>query len=421
MLIIFFTILSGYFSLMQTALSASRHTRIEKLANAGDKGAQKILPILESPSQAISATQLGITLANVLAGFFATVLAYFVYLKIKFVIHPEIFAALIALTFVIFMVVLFGGLLPKMSAQQTPEKFLISYQKSFRFAVKLMSPFSAMFWKITEVFMMIMDMNAKTSDAVTEDEVKELIEQGTEEGTFEESERAMVDKIFHLSDQTVYALMTPRVQMIWLDISDGLEKNLKVIRENNLTVFPVGEGSLDDCRGVVYAKDLLDAALNKPNEKIDLSALIKKPIFVPRTMDMFRLVEKFKASGESVAMVNDEYGGVIGFITLDDIAQEIVGIKDVEILEDKQFQQKKENSWLVDGLYEIDDFKKRFNIASLPNEEGDHFKTMGGFLTSQFGYIPKVGEIREWNNFRFEVEKMDGVRIAKILVTLSRD
>ena len=250
---------------------------------------------------------------------------------------------------------------------------------------------------------------------MTEDEVKDLIEQGTEDGTFEESERAMVDRIFQLSDQNAHSLMTPRLNMVWLDLTDDIEQNLKIVRENPQTIFPVGEGNLDECRGFVYAKDLLDEYLN--DKKIDLQKILKKPIFVPRTMEIFRIVEKFKSTGESAALVNDEYGGVVGFITLDDIAQEIVGIKDLEQPEEQQFSLKKENSWLVDGLYDIDDFKRRFNIETLPDEERDHFHTMGGFLTSRFGYIPKVGEVKIWNGLKFEVMNMDRARIDKIMIT----
>ena len=170
---------------------------------------------------------------------------------------------------------------------------------------------------------------------------------------------------------------------------------------------------------MIYSKDLLDAVLNlKPDEKIDLNSLLKKPVFVPRTMDIFRLVEKFKASGESAAIVNDEYGGVIGLVTLDDIADEIVGVRDVEHPPEKSIVQR-ENFYLVDGLCDIDDFKTQFNIETLPDEEHEFFQTMGGFITSLFGYIPKVGEVYEWNGFRFEVMKMDRARVAKIKMTVT--
>ena len=416
--VIIFALLSGYFSLMETALSESLHGRIEKLAEGGNLDAQSALKILESPAIPLLVTKAGATVAGILSGFCAIPLASFISRQINFLEQAQIISAVIATATVIFFMILFGEILPVRAAQQSPEKTLLEHLKSFKLIVKIFSPPVMLLSKITEGVMMIFGMNAETSDIVTEDEVKDLIEQGTEDGTFEQSERAMVDKIFQLSDLTAYSLMTPRTQMIWLDISDGIEQNLKIIRSHEQNIFPVGEGSLDKCRGVIYAKDLLDAVLDKKSEEINLADIIRKPIFVPRTMETFRLVEKFKASGDSVAIVNDEYGGVIGFITLDDIAQEIVGLEEPE---EPQFSLKKDNNWIVDGLYDIEDFKRRFNFETLPDEERDHFHTMGGFLTSLFGYIPKVGEFREWNNFKFRVEKMDGARIDKIFVTRKVD
>ena len=416
--VIIFALVSGYFSLLETALSESLHGRIEKLAEGGDSNAKAALQILESPAIPRLITKVGATITGILAGFCAIPLSNFIFQRINFFEQAQIVSAITAIAIVIFFMIVFGEILPVRTAQQSPEKILLEYLRSFRLIIKIFSPPVILLSKITEGVMMIFGMNAETSDIVTEDEVKDLIEQGTEDGTFEQSERAMVDKIFQLSDLTTYALMTPRTQMIWLDISDSIEQNLKIIRSHNQNIFPVGEGSLDKCRGVVYAKDLLDAVLDKKSEEINLAAIIKKPIFVPRTMETFRLVEKFKASGDSVAIVNDEYGGVIGFITLDDIAQEIVGLEEPE---EPQFSLKKDNNWLVDGLYDIEDFKRRFNFETLPDEERDHYHTMGGFITSLFGYIPKVGEFREWNNFKFRVEKMDGARIDKIFVTKKVD
>ena len=414
LLIIVFVVMSGYFSFMETALMECRHGRLEKLANDGDEDAKNVLPMVEAPAKFLSVAQVGIAASEILAGFSSIFLARIIYEQISSLMthrQDQILSVAVALFVVIFLMVLFGEFLPKRAAQQAPEKALLEHYRGFRLVAKIFGPPVSLVSKITDSLMMVLGMNAEAPDVVTEDEVKDLIEQGTEDGTFEKSERAMVDKIFELSDETAYALMTPRLQMVWLDISDGLEQNLKVIRESKQDVFPVGEGSLDECRGVIYAKDVLDAVLDAGD--IDLTALIKKPVFVPRTMEIFRIVEKFKATGESVAIVNDEYGGVVGFITLDDIAQEIVGL---EAEEEDQFAQKKENAWLVDGLYDIDDFKRRFNLETLPDEDRDHYNTMGGFLTSLFGYIPKAGEVREWENFRFTVEKMDGARIDKILV-----
>lgn len=414
--LIIFALASGYFALMETAISESLHGRLEKLSN--DKNAAAAMQILDSPETPILITKTGSIVAIILSGFCALPLANFIFSQINFFEQAQIFSAVVAVGIVIFIMLTFGEFLPVRIAQQSPEKILLENYKSFSLIQKIFSPPIILISKITGGFMMIFGVNAETADIVTEDEVKDLIEQGTEDGTFEQSERAMVDKIFQLSDSTAYSLMTPRTQIIWLDISDSLEQNLKIIRSHNQNVFPVGNGSLDECKGVIYAKDLLDAVLDNEIEKINLNAIIKKAIFVPRTMETFRLVEKFKADGESVAIVNDEYGGVVGFITLDDIAQEIVGLEEAE---EPQFSLRKDNNWLVDGLYNIDDFKRRFNFETLPDEERDHFQTMGGFLTSLFGYIPKVGEYREWNNFKFRVERMDGARIDKIFVTRKVD
>ena len=409
-LIILLAAVSGYFSLMETALIESHRGRLEKLSEDGDANARAVLAMIESPAP-LSVAQIGITCTGILAGVCAILTSPTIAGLINLSIIP---AAVIALCVTTFIFLLFGEFLPKQAAKREPEKFLLNNYKMFRLIVAIMNPFVAMLSAVAGVIGFIFGMNSTKPDAVTEDEVKDLIEQGTEDGTIEKSEQEMVDRIFDVGDETAYSLMTPRVKIIWLDLDDDLEKNLKIVQESPYTIFPVGYGSLDDCRGLIYAKDLLDAVL-KNGREIDLTALIKKASYVPRTMEAFRIVEKFRSSGITEAMVNDEYGGVIGFITLDDILGEIIDISGDEVT-DKQFKRNKDNSWTVDGLCDIDDFKERFNIETLPDEEHDHFQTMGGFVTSQFGYIPKVGEVCEWNGFRFKVKEMDGVRIGKILI-----
>ena len=151
--------------------------------------------------------------------------------------------------------------------------------------------------------LLLLGINPHVEDTVTEDEVKDLIEQGTEDGTFEKSEQAMVDRIFHMSDQTAYSLMTPRTQMLWLDLTDSLRHNLRIIREHPQNVFPVGRENLDDFCGVLYAKDLLNASLER--KSLDLAQYIRKPMFVPRSMETFRVLAKFRDTGIHEAMVLD--------------------------------------------------------------------------------------------------------------------
>ena len=412
-LIILLAAVSGYFSLMETALIESHRGRLEKLSEDGDKNAAAVLKMLDSPTP-LNVAQVGITFSGILAGFCAVLSIPLIAAQINSSEQTELILAAIALCVTTFIFLLFGEFLPKQAAKRNPEKFLLGNHKIFRVIVMIMNPFVAVLSKIADGISFIFGGNSSQNDAVTEDEVLDLIEQGTEDGTIEKSEQEMVDRIFDIGDETAYSLMTPRVKIIWLDLADDLEKNLKIVQDSPHTIFPVGYGSLDDCRGLIYAKDLLDAVLRDGRE-INLEKLVNKASYVPRTMEAFRIVEKFRSSGITEAMVNDEYGGVIGFITLDDILREIVDTSGDDETE-QQFKRNKDNSWTVDGLCDIDEFKERFDIETLPDEEHDHFQTMGGFLTSCFGYIPKVGEVYEWNGFRFKVKEMDGVRIGKILV-----
>jgi len=244
---------------------------------------------------------------------------------------------------------------------------------------------------------------------------KDLMEQGTEDGTFEKAEQDMVDRIFHMSDQTASALMTPRTQIAWIDLAEPQAEQLRVIRRTPHNVFPVAYENLDDFRGVVYAKELLDAVLGGTD--LDLAAYIREPLFVPRTMEGLRVLEKFRSGDIHEAVVLDEYGGVVGFITMDDIMQEIIGSADDDAPASARMGAEEEQNWVFDGLYPIDEFKEEFGIDELPDEDHDHFHTLGGFVTAQIGRIPKAGETCTWDGFTFEILRMDRARVAQIRMT----
>ena len=409
-LILFLVMMSGYFTLMKMAFVESHHGRLEKLTE--DKN---VFDIFESPERFISTAQIGLTSVKVISGlvtiFFAPLISKF-FISIHFII-----IAVICVAVVTFVILLFGEFLPSRIVKQAPEKYLIKYHVSFKWIAILMSPIIAIVSKCASALMILLGMNEEPEDTVTEDEVKELIEQGREDGTFEKEEQALVDRIFQLGDETAYSLMTPRTQIVWLDLSDPIEHNLKVIAKHNNEIIPVGNGSLDDCRGVLYTKDLLNVALTQKLKSLELTELLKKPIYVPRTMEAFRLLEKFRSTGVHEAMVLDEYGGVVGFITLNDLLTEIIGADSNTDTESTQFTMIGKDSWFIDGLYDIADFKKKFEIEELPEEEHDHYQTMGGFLTSYFGRIPSIGDRCEWNGLRFEIIGMDRARIDKVHVT----
>ena len=287
--------------------------------------------------------------------------------------------------------------------------------RSVRLLTRLTALPSAALVSVSRGLLLLVGINPENRASVTEDAVKDLMEQGTEDGTFEKAEQDMVDRIFHMSDQTASALMTPRTQIAWIDLAETRAEQLRVIRATEHDVFPVAYENLDDFRGVVYAKELLDAILG--GAELDLADYIRKPLFVPRTMEGLRVLEKFRTGAIHEAVVLDEYGGVVGFITMGDIMEEIIGSADEDAPTGTRTGAEETANWVFDGLFPIDEFKEEFGIDELPDEDHDHFHTLGGFITAQIGRIPKVGETCTWDSYTFEVLRMDRARVAQIRMT----
>lgn len=410
-------LMNVFFAMAETALTESHRSRLEKLVDDNVPDAKAALEIYESPELAFVVVQIGITLISILLGVSTSVLlAPVINEYILFIPYHELVALFISIAAVTYFTLLFSEFLPNSFARRDPEQTLINCQGTLKTLIRLSRPFTAILGVSASFCLSFFGINLKYEAPVTEDEVKDLIEQGTEDGTFEKTEQDLVDRVFHMSDQTAYSLMTPRTQMMWLDINDSLEHNLDLIKNTFESIIPVGKDSLDDFCGVIYTKDILNAALD--NQSLELEQFIRKPMFIPRSMETFRVLEQFKDTGIHEAVVLDEYGGVIGFITLQDILIELIGdTNNINEQEQLHIVPKDDNVWYIDGLCSIDDFKEKFDIDELPEEEQDHYQTMGGFVTALFGYIPKKGEVVEWDDFAFEILRLDKYRIGKIICT----
>lgn len=418
--ILFLILANGFFVLTETAINGSHKGKLEKQADLGNKKAIIALHLADEPTKLLTTMQIGITLSVLLIGTITGArLAPFLEKYFSFLPFNPDYSNLIVLLFsvivVIYLVIVIGELVPKKIALNDPESILMKYSTLLSALEKISKPFVAFLEQSTNALLFFFGINPTKEITVTEDEVRTLIEQGTEEGTFDKTEQDMVDKVFRLGDQKAYALMTPRTQMLWLDLEDTLEHNLSIIKQNPDTVFPVGRDNLDDFVGILYAKDLLNILLG--NAKINLENCIRTPMFIPKSMHSFTILENFKATGIHEAIVLDEFGGVIGFLTMQDIISEVVGDISSKEEEPVQIIKRDDNSWLIDGLLPVDDFKEHFDIDELPEEERDHYQTMGGFITSFLGYIPTEGEKFNWNDFSFEIIDIDRVRIDKILLT----
>lgn len=419
-IILMLILANGIFAMTEMAIVSSRKARLEKQADSGDTGARIALELAAEPTPLLSTIQIGITLIGILTGAFGgAALSKSLAPQLQSIpvigSYSEAVSLFIVISSITYLSLILGELVPKRLALNNPEPIAALLARPMRTFARLASPLVKFLSSSTKLALRTLGVKPSQEPPVTEDEIRILIEQGTEAGTFEKTEQDMVEKIFRLGDQRAYSIMTPRTQMVWLDLEEPFELNLQIIKDSSHTRFPAAKGNLDDFSGIIYIKDLLSANLNA---SLDIESLVRTPMFIPKSMKAFKILETFKQTGTHEAVVLDEFGGVIGFITLHDILSEIVGdISPDTELEDVQIIQRDDGTWLVDGLLPVEDFKEVFDIDELPDEARDHYQTVGGFVTSYLGYIPAASESFEWNDLRFEIMDMDRVRVDKILVT----
>ena len=242
-----------------------------------------------------------------------------------------------------------------------------------------------------------------------------MMEQGAEAGVFQEAEHDIVKSIFKLGDRAVSALMKPRREVVWLDLDDPFVESQKKLASSLYSRFPVGQGSLDNVLGIVQTKDLLTRCL--AGAKMNLKESLRPPLFAPEGLPALTLLELFKKSRTHMALVVDEYGGVEGLVTLNDILEDLVGdVASVDMPQEKQVVKRPDGSWLIDGKLLIDDLKEVLHISKLPGEESGSYQTLGGLVMLLVGRVPVTGDTFEASDHRFEVVDMDGRRVDKVLV-----
>ena len=419
-LILVLILANGLLAMAEIAIVSARKARLQQRANEGDEKAQAALNLAEDPADFLSTVQVGITLVGILAGAFggATIASRIAEQLSKVdVLAP--YSGAIGLGLVVFMItylsLIFGELAPKRLALNNPEKTASAVAGPMGVLSRLVSPVVRLLSFSTTLVLRIIGVRPSMEPSVTEEEIRVLIEQGTEAGIFEEAEQDMVEGVFRLSDRRVGTLMTPRHEFIWLDLEDPPEETRRRIVESVHSRFPVASGDLDHIEGIVQAKRLLASSLDNGN--LDLEGCLETPFFVPESMQALRVMELFRETGQQLILVIDEFGGVQGMVTPTDILEAIVGeLPIIGRSSEPEVIQREDGSWLLDGMLPIDEFEEIFRISSLPNEERGYFQTLGGFIMAYLGRIPTSGDHFEWNALRFEVIDMDGFRVDKILV-----
>ncbi len=411
---------NGVFSMSEMAIVSARKVRLQQLANQGNLNARAALELAESPNHFLSIVQVGITLINILNGVFGgATIAQRLEGYVKLVPFLAGYSQPIAFSLVVLLITYFslivGELVPKRLALNNPERIAATVAIPMRALAALASPVVFLLSASTETVLRILGITPSDEPQVTEEEIKILIEQGTEAGTFEEAEQDMVERVFRLGDRPVTAFMTPRPDIVWLDLEDPAEENRQKMADSAYSRYPVCQEGLDNVLGIIPVTDLLARSLR--NEPLDLTLELRQPVFVPESTRGLKVLELFKQTVTHMALVVDEYGVIQGLVTLNDIMSEIVG--DVPAgpgQEEPQAVQREDGSWLVDGMLPVEEFLELFGLEELENEERGNYQTLGGFIITHLGRIPAAADHFEWDGMHFEVMDMDGNRVDKVLI-----
>lgn len=413
--------LNGIFSMSEFALVSARKTRLKQRAEEGDTRADVALKLANEPTPFLSTIQIGITLVGIFAGAFggATIArGLAAYLGEFPALAPyssglSIIFVVIAITY---LTLIFGELVPKRLALNNAESIASAVAKPmFSFSI-IAKPFVIILSYSTEAVLRILKVRKITGPPVTEEELKIMLEEGTEAGVFEKAELNMIESVLEIGDRRVDSLMTHRADLIGLDLEDPTDENLRRMIESGRSNFPVYEGELDNIVGMVSVKKVLEKFVESGT--VDLRALATRPIFVPESASVLRLLESFKETGVHIALITDEYGSIQGVITLHDILEAIVGeVRSLGEPVEAQIRVREDGSWLIDGDTPIEKLKDFLSVDSFPGEELGYYRTIAGLIIFILQRIPVTGDHIILEGLRYEVVDMDGNRVDKVLVT----
>ena len=419
LILILLILTNGFFSLAEMAIVSARKVRLQQRAEEGNKGAETALVLARHPTRFLSTVQTGITLIGILSGAFggATIAEW---LAAYFARYPalqpysETIGVAIVVTLVSYFSLVIGELVPKRLALNNAEAIATAVAPLMDFISKVARPVVSLLSFSTEMFVRLLRIKPTSKPAITEEEVKILIEQGRQTGIFEDVEQEIVERVFRLSDRTVNSLMTHRSEMAWLDVEDPLEENINKILASGHSNFVVCKGNFDKVIGILRAKDLLREYA--AGRSVAIPTSLPMPPFVPEGMKALEVVARLRHDKSPVALIVDEYGTIDGMVTLTDVLEAIVG--DIPALDDQGEPaaiRREDGSWLLDGMMPVDELQMLLDLDELP-ENSDGYDTVGGLFMAQMGRVPMLGDKFEWSELRFEVVDMDGHRVDKVLV-----
>jgi putative hemolysin len=413
-------LLNGLFVMSEIALVSAKKPRLESAAERGDKKAKNALDLSMNPEIFLSAAQIGITLIAILTGVYSGE-KFGGYIQPFFERFDSIrpYAKTLSTTIVViivtFLSIIFGELIPKRIGLLNAEKIAKMMAKPMRAFAKLTHPIVWLLNKTSNLFFKVFNIRSKKDDTVTEDEIKAIISEGTESGTIEEEEKEMIERIFHLGDRNITSLMTHRSDITWFDVNDNEVAIRDKIVAQPHSIFPICEGGIDNIKGIVSIKDLYVA-----NDLTLFKDLMKPALFVPDNNSAYQVMEKLKTTKNYSCFIVDEYGSILGMITLNDILEAIIGDMPEQDTDDYEIIKRDDGSYLVDAQIPFYDFLSHFEKTDWLNEEEQQYDTLAGCILHELERIPHTGDKLEWHDFRIEIIDMDGHRIDKVLVNPSQ-
>lgn len=402
----------------EIALVSARKARLESQATKGDARAREALDLANHPDTFLSTVQIGITLIGILTGIYSGealtnhIAAFFAKFPFLADYSNGLATAVVVIVITYFSLIL-GELLPKRIGLSNPEKIAKLVAGPMKLISRITHPFIWLLSKSTHVLSKVFNVQQNDTQ-VTEEEIKAIISEGTEQGTIEEAEQEIIERVFHLGDRNITSLMTHRSDIVWFDVNDN-EASIKekIVMEPH-SIYPICEGSIDNIKGVVSIKDLYIT-----NDLTLFKHIMKPALFVPENNTAYRVLERFKEGKLHSCFIVDEYGSVQGMITLNDILGAIVGELPQPDIQDYEIVKREDGSYLVDAQIPFYDFLSRFEMTDWMHEGEQEFNTLAGFILHKLERIPHTGDTLEWKGFRFEIIDMDSLRIDKILVTIS--
>jgi len=418
LIIFFLIILNGIFSMSEIALVSSRKFKLEAAAKRGNKNAKKALELAGNPNTFLSTVQIGITLIGILTGIYSgeqiteDVKSFII--KIPFLAeYAHSVSVVIVLIVLTFFSIVFGELIPKRIGLMFPETIAMLVARPMTYISIITKPFIWLLTKTNDLFLSIFGLKDKKDGIVSEEEIKAIVQESADSGEIQEIEQDIVHRVFALGDRKVSELMTHRSDLVYFNITDDLNTIKQRAEIEPHSVYPVINKSFDKTLGIVSVKDIFPK--NFKASDFDLQRFLKQPIMVHGNTPAYKILEKFRESRLHYAFVIDEYGGVEGMISMDDILDALIGDATEYNQDEYSIVQRDKNSWLADGQYPFFEF---INYFDLPNEatKGD-YNTVGGLILHELNHIPVAGEKIKWNLLEFEVIDMDGNRIDKVLIS----